>query len=142
MNRKRRNKTGFFLGILLLFLGSVSVTATEQESEPNQLFATAACLMDGDTGRVLFGKRETDPMAMASTTKIMTCILAIESGRLDETVTVSQHAASMPKVHLGMTTKDTFLLKDLLYSLMLESHNDSAVAIAEHVGGRTKRRKS
>ena len=65
----------------------------------------------------------------------MTCILAIESGRLDETVTVSQHAASMPKVHLGMTTKDTFLLKDLLYSLMLESHNDSAVAIAEHVGG-------
>ena len=135
MNRKRRNKTGFFLGILLLFLGSVSVTATEQESEPNQLFATAACLMDGDTGRVLFGKRETDPMAMASTTKIMTCILAIESGRLDETVTVSQHAASMPKVHLGMTTKDTFLLKDLLYSLMLESHNDSAVAIAEHVGG-------
>ena len=54
---------------------------TEQESEPNQLFATAACLMDGDTGRVLFGKRETDPMAMASTTKIMTCILALENGR-------------------------------------------------------------
>ena len=54
---------------------------TEQESEPNQLFATAACLMDGDTGRVLFGKRETDPMAMASTTKIMTCILALENGQ-------------------------------------------------------------
>ena len=83
LNRKRRNKTGFFLGILLLFLGSVSVTATEQESEPNQLFATAACLMDGDTGRVLFGKRETDPMAMASTTKIMTCIWHWKRTRAD-----------------------------------------------------------
>ena len=52
-----------------------------------------------------------------------------------DTVTVSSYAASMPKVRLGMTTEDTFYLKDLLYSLMLESHNDSAVAIAEHIGG-------
>ena len=77
LNRKRRNRAGFFLGILLLLFGSMPAAAARQESEPNQLFATAACLMDGDTGRVLFGKRETDPMAMASTTKIMTCILAL-----------------------------------------------------------------
>ena len=82
------------------------------------LYAKSAVLMDADSGRVLYGKEEEKFLANASTTKIMTCILAIESGRLDETVTVSQHAASMPKVHLGMTTKDTFLLKDLLYSLM------------------------
>ena len=135
MNRKRRNKTGFFLGILLLFLGSVSVTATEQESEPNQLFATAACLMDGDTGRVLFGKRETDPMAMASTTKIMTCILALENGQEQTVATASAKAAAAPKVHLGVREGEQFLLGDLLYSLMLESHNDTAAAIAEHVAG-------
>lgn len=135
MNRKRRNKTGFFLGILLLFLGSVSVIATEQESEPNQLFATAACLMDGDTGRVLFGKRETDPMAMASTTKIMTCILALENGQEQTVATASAKAAAAPKVHLGVREGEQFLLGDLLYSLMLESHNDAAVMIAETIGG-------
>lgn len=135
MNRKRRNKTGFFLGILLLFLGSVSVTATEQESEPNHLFATAACLMDGDTGRVLFGKRETDPMAMASTTKIMTCILALENGQEQTVATASAKAAAAPKVHLGVREGEQFLLGDLLYSLMLESHNDAAVMIAETIGG-------
>lgn len=135
MNRKRRNKTGFFLGILLLFLGSVSVTATEQESEPNQLFATAVCLMDGDTGRVLFGKRETDPMAMASTTKIMTCILALENGQEQTVATASAKAAAAPKVHLGVREGEQFLLGDLLYSLMLESHNDAAVMIAETIGG-------
>ena len=135
MNRKRRNKTGFFLGILLLFLGSVSVTATEQESEPNQLFAMAACLMDGDTGRVLFGKRETDPMAMASTTKIMTCILALENGQEQTVATASAKAAAAPKVHLGVREGEQFLLGDLLYSLMLESHNDAAVMIAETIGG-------
>ena len=135
MNRKRRNKTGFFLGILLLFLGSVSVTATEQESEPNQLVATAACLMDGETGRVLFGKRETDPMAMASTTKIMTCILALENGQEQTFATASAKAAAAPKVHLGVREGEQFLLGDLLYSLMLESHNDAAVMIAETIGG-------
>ena len=116
----------------------INVSSNERQVVPDelkQLYALSAVLMDADSGRVLYGKEEEQFLANASTTKIMTCILAIESGRLDETVTVSQHAASMPKVHLGMTTKDTFLLKDLLYSLMLESHNDSAVAIAEHVGG-------
>lgn len=112
----------------------MAVSAKEKE-ENLQLYAKSAVLMDADSGRVLYGKEEEQLRPNASTTKIMTCILAIESGKLDETVKVSEYAASMPKVHLGMTTKDTFVLKDLLYSLMLESHNDTAVAIAEHVGG-------
>ena len=102
LNRKRRNRAGFFLGILLLLFGSMPAAAARQESEPNQLFATAACLMDGDTGRVLFGKRETDPMAMASTTKIMTCILALENGGEQAVATASAQAAAAPKVHLGV----------------------------------------
>ena len=135
LNRKRRNRAGFFLGILLLLFGSMPAAAAMQESEPNQLFATAACLMDGDTGRVLFGKRETDPMAMASTTKIMTCILALENGGEQAVATASAQAAAAPKVHLGVYEGEQFLLGDLLYSLMLESHNDAAVMIAETIGG-------
>ena len=135
LNRKRRNRAGFFLGILLLLFGSMPAAAARQESEPNQLFATAACLMDGDTGRVLFGKRETDPMAMASTTKIMTCILALENGGEQAVTTASAQAAAAPKVHLGVYEGEQFLLGDLLYSLMMESHNDAAVMIAETIGG-------
>ncbi|WP_461880554.1 D-alanyl-D-alanine carboxypeptidase family protein [Fusicatenibacter sp.] len=136
MNRKRRKKIVCFLGILLVFWKAWPVSAANWEnSEPNQLFATAACLMDGETGRVLFGKRENDAMAMASTTKIMTCILALEEGNENETVTASDRAAAAPKVHLGVQEGEQFLLGDLLYSLMLESHNDAAVMIAEAIGG-------
>ena len=135
LNRKRRNRAGFFLGILLLLFGSMPAAAARQESEPNQLFATAACLMDGDTGQVLLGKRETDPMAMASTTKIMTCILALENGGEQAVATASAQAAAAPKVHLGVYEGEQFLLGDLLYSLMLESHNDAAGMIAETIGG-------
>ena len=106
LNRKMKKQDRFFshgeIPASVFFGESVSVTATEQESEPNQLFATAACLMDGDTGRVLFGKRETDPMAMASTTKIMTCILALENGQEQTVATASAKAAAAPKVHLGV----------------------------------------
>lgn len=102
--------------------------------EPAQLYAKAAVLMDADTGRVLYGKNENEILPMASTTKIMTCIVALENGSLEDRVTVSAYAASQPKVHLGMRTGQQFVLKDLLYSMMLESHNDSAVAIAEHIG--------
>ncbi|MCD8366377.1 MAG: D-alanyl-D-alanine carboxypeptidase [Clostridiales bacterium] len=99
------------------------------------LYAASAVLIDADTGRVLYGKSAAEPMANASTTKILTCILALESGDLSDVVTVSEYACSMPKVKLGFSPGDTFYLKDLLYSLMLESHNDSAVAVAEYVAG-------
>ncbi len=99
------------------------------------LYAGAALLMDADSGRILYEENGHELMPMASTTKIMTCIIALEYGNLDSEVIVTANAASQPKVHLGMQAEERYLLKDLLYSLMLESHNDSAVAIAEHVGG-------
>lgn len=98
------------------------------------LYAAAAVLMDADSGRVLYGKNEDTSMAMASTTKIMTCILVLENASLDEELTVSAYAASMPKVKLYLQKGERYRVEDLLYSLMLESHNDSAVALAEHVG--------
>lgn len=100
-----------------------------------RLYASGACLMDADSGRILYGKEENTPLPMASTTKIMTCLLALENGTMSDIVTFSDRAASMPKVHLGAGSGSSFSLESLLYSLMLESHNDSAVAIAEHIGG-------
>lgn len=102
---------------------------------PSSLHARAYCLLDADTEQVLYGKDSDKKMPMASTTKIMTCIIALENGKLNDTVTASAYAASMPDVQLNMKEGETFYLKDLLYSLMLESHNDTAVAIAEHIGG-------
>ena len=103
--------------------------------KPSDLYARSAVLMDAETGRILFGKNKDEQMPMASTTKIMTCILALENGNLSDKAEVSSVASAQPKVKLGMTQGQTFYLKDLLYSLMLESHNDSAVAIAECIAG-------
>lgn len=100
-----------------------------------QLYSQSAVLLDADSGRVLYGKNEKEILPMASTTKIMTCILALEYGNMDDIVEVSAYAESMPKVKLYMRQGEQYRLGDLLYSLMLESHNDSAIAIAEAVGG-------
>ena len=108
---------------------------TVKPAEPGNLHALSAVLMDGISGRVLYGKNAEEPRAMASTTKIMTCILILEQCNLEETAVTSAYAASMPKVHLGAAEGEEFYVKDLLYSLMLESHNDSAVILAEHAGG-------
>ena len=108
--------------------------AAEAAVEP-ELYALAAVLTDGDTGRILWGKNERERRPMASTTKIMTCILALEEGDPEDIAVFSPLAASQPQVHLGAPAGRSFYLKDLLYSLMLESHNDTAVAVAECVSG-------
>ena len=113
----------------------IQIPATATLPSPPVLHASYACVMDSASHRILYGKKENEKVAMASTTKIMTALLALESGRTNEIVTASAKAASMPKVHLGMRAGSQYILRDLLYSLMLESHNDTAVAIAEHLGG-------
>lgn len=116
--------------------GSMPGTTREATEEPSlELYAQSAVLMDGDSGRILYGKNMDETRPMASTTKIMTCILALERAEMDDTVEVSAYAASMPDVQLNIRQGEQYRLGDLLHSLMLESHNDSAVAIAEHVGG-------
>lgn len=122
------------IGIVLIVTIFFSITAKAAE-KPKELYAQSAVLMDADSGRILFEKNGDQRRAMASTTKIMTCILALERGDLEGEVVASENAAKQPKVHLGVEKGETFRLRDLLYSLMLESHNDSAVMIAEKVGG-------
>lgn len=109
----------------------ISVVSAPAQTE---LFAQAAVLMDASSGRVLFEKNGEEVLAMASTTKIMTCIIALENADMEEIVDISAYAASMPKVKLYAKKGEQYKLKDLLHSLMLESHNDVAVAIAEHIG--------
>ena len=104
-------------------------------ADDENLYALSAVLMDGETGRVLYGKEAYKGRPNASTTKVMTRILALELAKGDDYVQVSGNAASQPQTRLGMREGQQFYLEDLLYSLMLKSHNDSAVAIAEHIGG-------
>lgn len=137
-SRKRKCKawilTLFF--ILGCFQNMLVCQASEDaEEKTGNLYARSAVLMDGDTGRVLLGKEEDIARPMASTTKILTCIIALEDGWKDGVVPISALAQSQPKVHAGVQENEQYFLEDLLYSLMLESHNDSAVAIAEYISG-------
>lgn len=131
---QRRLKNG--LVIYLLFCLWVTFGAeTFFAEETLSMHAGSYALMDGNSGRILKGKNERLPMSNASTTKILTCIVTLESCQLDEKVEISANAASQPKVRWGIREGESYLLKDLLYGLMLESYNDCAVAIAEHVAG-------
>lgn len=124
-----------FIALLtgILSFSQTSVNAAEQ---PSQLYAKYSALIDASNGRVLFEKDGYEKAANASTTKIMTCLIALEMGQPDDIVTVSAYAASMPDVQLNIAKGEQYYLKDLLYSLMLQSHNDSAVAIAEHIASK------
>ena len=101
----------------------------------DDLYALSAVMMDADSGRILYEKEGETPRPNASTTKVLTCILALENSDGDDYVQVSANAASQPQVKLGLQKGEQYYLEDLLYSLLLQSHNDSAVAIAEHIGG-------
>ena len=124
-------------GILaaVLFFVHMAAPVEAEEKAPGNLYALSAVLMDGDSGRVLYGKKADVPRPNASTTKVLTCILALENVPGDDYVKVSQNAASQPEVKLHLRVGEQYYMEDLLYSLMLKSHNDTAVAIAEHVGG-------
>lgn len=110
----------FLIFFLFLQFGNLIAKAEEDKDEPKQLHAQSAVLMDADSGRVLYGKEENQIRPMASTTKIMTCILALEEMEKNQMVTISDYAAGQPKVHLGVQSQERYYLKDLLYSLMLE----------------------
>lgn len=135
----------FLLGVSPLELVTSAYSSIDnrrEESQPEEagtdtldILATSAILVDGDNGRVLYEKNGYEERAMASTTKIMTLLVVLKYGNLEDVVAVSDYAASMPDVQLNIRKGENYYLKDLVYSLMLESHNDSAVAIAEHIGG-------
>lgn len=104
-------------------------------SDEPQINSRAAIVYDRDTNMVLYEKNINSRRAMASTTKIMTALVVLENSNLNDTVTVSKKAAGTGGSRLGLKEGDKISVNDLLYSLMLKSGNDAAVALAEYVGG-------
>lgn len=100
-----------------------------------KLNASSAIVMDAVTGRVLYEKNAHVRRPMASTTKIMTAILALEKGNLNDIVTVGENAVKIWGSRIRLRKGEKIRLEDLLYGLMLSSGNDAAIAIAEHIGG-------
>lgn len=99
------------------------------------LTAAAYLVMDADTGLVLSERGAAQPRPIASTTKIMTAVLALEQGRLEQMVTVSARAAATEGTRMELRSWQQAPMRDLLYGLILRSGNDAAVAIAEHLAG-------
>ncbi len=122
----------FILFFLVFFIFPKNIAFANDEVT---IDAQGAILIDYKTGKVLYEKNANEPLAMASTTKIMTAMLAIENGNLDDVVTVSKNATKAPPVKMFLKENEEIKLKDLLYALMLQSSNDAAVAIAEHISG-------
>lgn len=100
--------------------------------------AASAVLMDADSGRVLYERNADRKMLIASTTKILTALVAIEEGNLHDTVKVSREAAYTEGSAMYLTEGETLTLETLLYGVLLCSGNDAAVAVAQHVGGNVK----
>lgn len=119
------------LSVIMFLLISMSTA----HSAPVNVNADAAILMDAKTGQVLFEKNMHTRKDPASTTKILTAIIAIESGRLDDIVEVSSRAAGTPGSSMHLYAGQKISLRELVTGLLMRSGNDAAVAIAEHLAG-------
>src|SRR5947199_347179 len=97
--------------------------------------ARAAIIIDAATGEVVWERNSTEPLPPASTTKVMTAILALESGRLDESFRVSENAAETPPSGIHLRAGQRMRLKNLLYAVLLNSANDAAEVVAEGLAG-------
>ncbi len=100
-----------------------------------ELSAKSACLIIADSGEIIFEKDANAKMPMASTTKMMTALLAAESGKWEEIATVSANAEAQEGSRIYLEANDRIKLSDLVCGMLLNSGNDAAVAVAEHVSG-------
>lgn len=121
--------------VIFLLQADVAAAAADAAEEPPYIGAAAAVLIDGATGRILYERRAHQERDIASTTKIMTAILALELGDPDDEVTVSPYAADTPGSSMYLRRGERYPLRELLKGLMLVSGNDAATAIAEHIAG-------
>ena len=133
MKRWLQRITAALLAAIVMFSLSGN-TQAEPERDTVDVSAGGVMLMDARTHKVLYAKTAHEKLPMASTTKIMTAILAIEAGNLDALVTVPQEAYGVEGSSMYLRLGEQISMRDLLYGLMLVSGN-AAVAIAVHVGG-------
>lgn len=121
----KRIIAGLFFAAILLYNGSAAAEAA----------ARSAILIEMETGRVLYQQNAHEPLPMASTTKVMTALMALENGDLNDQVTTGRNAFGVPGTSIYLSLGEQLTLEQMLYGLMLASGNDAAVAIAEHIGG-------
>lgn len=127
-----------FLFIFCFVINTYVVTAETSIQDNLSLDSQAALLIENESGNILYEKNSTERLYPASTTKIMTAILAIENCDLNETAIVSQEAVdSVPSgyTNAGLVAGEEFTVEDLLYALMLASANEAANVLAEHISG-------
>lgn len=109
--------------------------AAHARADAPRIEATAAILVDAETGQVLYEKNADERRSIASTTKIMTALLIIERGQLDAVCSVSKRAAETPQSSISLDPGERLRLDDLLAAVLVKSANDAAVAAAEAVAG-------
>ncbi|MBS3968542.1 MAG: D-alanyl-D-alanine carboxypeptidase [Clostridia bacterium] len=126
-----RTQYMFFIILTIIIL---LVFSSNAMAKPN-IAGEAAILMDAETGEILWGKNERDQKSPASITKLVTALVAIEKGNLQDEVTVSQEAVNTRGSIVWLRAGETQTLENLLYAIMLNSGNDAALVIAEHIGG-------
>ncbi|NGQ94631.1 D-alanyl-D-alanine carboxypeptidase [Brevibacillus sp. SYP-B805] len=130
-----RRLSGVLVVFLLFFTLPVSAVVAEGADEPPVISAEAAALIDVASGRILYEKNGDKKMRIASLTKTMTAIVAIEEGHLQDVVEIPQEAVGVEGSSIYLRKGEHLTLEELLYGLMLRSGNDAATAIAIHVGG-------
>ncbi len=131
MKRALKKIPLFALAFALVFSYNVSGPKAVDVS----VSAESAVVIEATTGRVLYEKNAHEKMPMASTTKVMTAIVALENGNLDDIVEVGPNASGVEGSSIWLSVGEKMTLSDMLFGLMLASGNDAAVAIAEHIGG-------
>lgn len=117
------------------FINNVYAVNQNKKNDLHNINSRKAVVIDRESKKVLYGKKENERAKMASTTKIMTAIVVIQNTNLDNMVEVSKKAAGTGGSKLKLKKGDKITVRDLLYGLMLRSGNDAAVALAEYVGG-------
>lgn len=135
----KRTPMGWMRRLMLLLCCAVisllNGNARAEGSADVESSAKAAVLIERNTGMVLLKHNDNQALPMASTTKVMTALMALERGNMDDVVTVGRNAYGVPGTSIYLSEGERITLRDLLYGLMLASGNDAAVAIAEHIGG-------
>jgi D-alanyl-D-alanine carboxypeptidase len=131
------NKILKIFNILFLFLFCFTYTNAQAETAGPQINANGCALIDASTGTVLFGKNEEKPFEPASTTKVMTALIALEKCKLDDEVTVQEDYIKVGGTGVGLLKGDILTVRDLLYGLILHSDNTCANALADHISGNT-----
>jgi serine-type D-Ala-D-Ala carboxypeptidase (penicillin-binding protein 5/6) len=135
MRKGIKSITIILLSLIFTQVLGASVNAKSKDNTKLRVNARSAIALDKESGTVLYEQNAYEIVPMASTTKILTSLIAIEQGDLDKKVTISKKASSIRGSTVGYKANEEIALKELIFGLMFKSGNDAAIAIAEELGG-------